>query len=98
MKTVVQRMFVCDKCGAVYDSAESAIECEESHKDPIYIDMQSADYACREDDLHVSYPEVILVQMSSGLKVPYKLARPGESQQHVMIRSNTAVKFEEEIK
>lgn len=98
MKTVVQRRFMCDKCRAVYDSTESAIQCEESHKDPIYIDMQSADYVCRDDDLRVSYPAVILVRMSSGLKVPYKLAHPGESQHHVMIHSNTTVKFEEELK
>lgn len=81
--------YTCDKCKQSYDSESEALKCEASHHDPLYIDGQSERYECRSgESAFGSFPKILLVRMSNGFKVPYKLANTGESQHYKMSSSS----------
>ena len=59
--------YQCEKCGTTYKNKNEAIECENSHGEPVEIVKTS----CKFEDMRYGYPGRIIVKMSNGRFVEY---------------------------
>lgn len=66
--------------------------------DPVCIDMQSKEYKSREGQKDLgTFPKMLLIRMTNGLRVPYKLAEVGGSMPYHMVPSYNGKENKDEI-